>query len=89
MTTATQAPKKKATKKQIGRSPITPKEVATATRLAQRKDGVTRRQLAERLKVTETRASTILSRVPGITSQALGADAKKACRTLVFKLKKG
>jgi transcriptional regulator with XRE-family HTH domain len=86
MTTATKARPK--AKPLIGRNPITPKEIAKATKLAQRKAGVTRRQLAERLGITEARASTILSRVPGVKSEPLGAKAKKACRTLVFKAKK-
>jgi predicted HTH transcriptional regulator len=81
-------PKRATKKKQIGRNPIKDSEIAKATKLAQRKNGVTRRQLATTLKVSESRAATILSRVKKVKAAPLGAGAGKACRTLVFKLKK-
>jgi hypothetical protein len=88
--TKTRAPKTRATKtkKPIGRTPIKDSEIAKATKLAQRKSGVTRRQLAKALRITESRASTVLTRVKKIKAAPLGPDAGKACRTLVFTLKK-
>jgi hypothetical protein len=78
----------------IGRSPVTDKEKAKASSLAKRKAGVTRRQLAKALRITEARAAIVLTRVPKLKSAPLGAEEAllrlgtgKACRTLVFRLK--
>lgn len=89
LTTKTEPKKKtkKTAKKPIGRDPVKSSEISKATTLAKRKSGVTRRQLAKTLRVSEARASIILTRVPKIKSAPLGAKAKKACRTLVFKLR--
>lgn len=73
--------------KPVGRDPVKDAEIAKATALAQRKEGVTRRQLAQALRISEGRASIVLSRVPKIKSAPMGPDAGKACRTLVFSLK--
>ena len=79
---------KKARSKPVGRSPVKESEIKRAITLAKRKSGVTRRQLAKALRISESRAAIVLTRVPRIKSAPLGADAGKACRTLVFKLKK-
>lgn len=78
----------KKTRKAVGRDPIKDSEIKKATAMAKRKPGVTRRQLAKALRITESRAAIVLTRVPKIKAAPLGADAGKACRTLVFKLKK-
>jgi ribosomal protein S25 len=68
------------------RVPITDKEITKATKLAKRKSGVTRRDLATKLGVSEGRAANILKRIDGIKSAPLGGKAGKACRTLVFRI---
>lgn len=82
--------KKKAPRTRVkptGRNPVKPTELARATRMAQSKKGVTKRQLAKALRISEARANTILTRIPKIKSAPMGPDAGKACRTLVFSLK--
>jgi Mn-dependent DtxR family transcriptional regulator len=62
---------------------IQDKEMEKAKKLAARKGGVTRSQLAEALDVSIPRAATILERL-GLKRKALGGSGGKACRTLVF-----
>ena len=79
----------KATKTRVkaGRAnAITDREIKVATKLAKRKTGCTRKQVAERLKVSEARATTILKRVKGAKTRPAGASAGKACRALIFKV---
>ena len=68
----------------MANNPVTEKGLKAAGRLAKRKTGVTRGQLAKELKITVARAATILARV-GARARALGEDGGKACRTLVYK----
>lgn len=63
---------------------ITDKELNVAAKLASRRDGVTRKQLAEKLGVTEGRAKIILEKAPGLFSRPAGEGAGKANRALVF-----
>jgi len=66
---------------------ITDKEIAAAAKLAKRKEGVTRTQLAKALKITPRRAATVLERVKGAKPKALGGEkGGKAARALVYKM---
>lgn len=73
--------------KAVGRNPVKAAETAEAIKFAKRKEGVTKRQLAEAMRIPESRANTILTRIPKIKAVPLGPDAGKSCRTLVFSLK--
>lgn len=66
---------------------ITEKEIAAAAKLAKRKEGVTRTQLAKALKITPRRAATVLERVKGAKPKALGGEkGGKAARALVYRM---
>jgi hypothetical protein len=63
---------------------ITEKELNTAAKLASRKVGVTRQQLAEKLAITADRAATVIARIKPKKAVPLGEGAGKQNRTLVF-----
>ena len=63
---------------------ITESELNTATKLAGRKAGVTRAQLAEKLNIGVSRAAKVLARISA-TAEPLGAGSGKQNRTLVFR----
>ncbi len=66
---------------------ITEKEINTAAKLAKRKEGVTRSQLAKALKITVRRAATVLERVKGAKARPLGGEkGGKAAGALVYKM---
>lgn len=64
--------------------PITESEVGKAKKLAARKIGATRGDIASALNVTPARAGKILERVPGVKIKSAGADFGRAYRTLVY-----
>jgi hypothetical protein len=64
---------------------VTEDEVKTATKLAKRKTGVTRSELAKKLKCSTARAANVLGRIKGCKALALGEKGGKACRTLIYK----
>jgi hypothetical protein len=63
---------------------ITEKELTTASKLAGRKTGVTRAQLAEKLAISVDRASSVLGKIKTKKAVPLGVGAGKQNRTLVF-----
>lgn len=63
---------------------ITEKELTTATKLASRKVGVTRQQLAEKLAITADRAASVIAKIKTKKAVPLGVGAGKQNRTLVF-----
>lgn len=63
---------------------ITPQEIQKVRKLAERKAGVTRQQVVERLKVTPTRAKSILGKIEGeLLVEPLGTG--RNCRTLIYR----
>ena len=64
---------------------IKDKELNTAKRMAKRKSGVTRAQLAEKLNITVARSTQILKRV-GAKGAVPAKPVKGANRTKVFNL---
>lgn len=62
---------------------ITERELERARKLAARKNGVTRAQLADALGINVRRALTVLKRTR-IKARILGSEGGKANRTLVY-----
>lgn len=83
MTRRTKAKNRKKAKVATARW-ITDKEITTATKLAERKTGVTRQQLATALRITITRARVILNRHVKAKQTVLGTG--KENRAVVYKI---
>lgn len=70
---------------------ITDKEISTVTAMAARKSGVTRSQIADRLKIKPTRATLVIGHVRDRNAQAFKAErlgSGKENRTVVYRLPK-
>lgn len=68
---------------------IQDKEIQKAVKLAGRKSGVTRQQLADALEVPLSRATTILANCDAggqVRAEPLGQAGGHSCRTLVYRI---
>ena len=63
---------------------ITEKELNTAAKMASRKVGVTRSQLALKLGCSTDRAASVIAKIKPKKAVPLGVGAGKQNRTLVF-----
>jgi len=76
------------TKKKIERPRISEKEIGAAYKMAARKKGVSRYELAEALGIKIPRASEVLERMrasnKGVEAYEAGPDAGKGSRKLIY-----
>ena len=63
---------------------ITDREMKTATKMAKRKSGVTRAQLADKLSVPRARAGRVLDNIGAKGSRPKKVPTGAGVRTLVF-----